>query len=233
MAHDIAAATDRRADLTARDFRTSDAMILIAGAALALAAGPHLLVLLADMAGRLGKEAADHRSALLGNWPAFWAATHDSLRNVVFYGIQIGQMLLMGMTPAFLMIRMRRPRPAPRALLRQPGTAAGLAMVFGLFWGTGCLVWLFPDRIDSITVASLAVGGAVAMAWGALALGRWWSPEPGWVDRLGRVLAGLAIVTALLGLIVFRIWRGLLRPSHAPRVIYDRKITTRRLSAIS
>jgi hypothetical protein len=205
MAHDIAEAPDRQANPTRRDFRTSDAMILIAGAALALAAGSHLLVLLADMAGRLGTEAAAHRSALPGNWPAFWAAIHDSLRNVVWYGIQVGQMLLIGLTPAFLLIRMRRPRPAPRALLRQPGTAAGLAMIVGLFWGTGFLVWLFPEGIDSVTVASLAVGGSVAMAWGTLALGRWWGPEPGWVDRLGRVLGGLAIGTALLGLIVFRI----------------------------
>ena len=45
-----------------REFRLSDAMILLAGAALALSAGSHLLLLLADMLGRLFREAAAHRA---------------------------------------------------------------------------------------------------------------------------------------------------------------------------
>ena len=131
-------------------------------------------------------------------------ATHDSLRNVVFYGIQIGQMLLIGMTPAFLLIRIRRPRPAPRTLLRQPGTAAGLAMVLGLFWGTGCLGGCSP--IGSIPSQSPPwLSGGRGDGLGVAGPGPVVGPEPSWVDRLGRVLGALAIVTALLGLIVFRI----------------------------
>jgi hypothetical protein len=82
---------------------------------------------------------------------------------------------------------------------------AGLAMVFGLFWGTGFLITLFPDKFDSMTAAPSAIGGSVAAAWGALALSKRWEPEPGWVDRVGRVLGCAAIGAALLGLIVFRI----------------------------
>jgi hypothetical protein len=104
-----------------------------------------------------------------------------------------------------LAVRAFGPRPPLRALLRQPGMVAGLAMAFGLFWGTGGLISLFPDRFDSMNAAPSAIGGTVAAAWGALALSRRWEPEPGWVDRVGRVLGCAAIGTELLGLVVFRI----------------------------
>jgi hypothetical protein len=206
MSHDMVASADQAPDQTpCRQFRLSDAMILLAGLALAFAAGAHLLVLLAQMLGRLCREAAEHRADLPGRWPVFWGATHDSLRNSVWYGYQVAETLLLGMTPAFLVVRLRRPRPPLRSLLRQPGTLAGLAMVFGLFWGTGCLLWLFPDKLDSMTAAPAAVGGSVAVGWCAMVVCRRWRSEPGWVDRLGRVLGFAAIGTALLGLIVFRI----------------------------
>jgi hypothetical protein len=201
-----ATGSDRTVELTrCREFRLSDAMILIAGAALALAAGSHLLLLLAEMLGRLCREAAAHRADLPAHWPVFWGATHDPLRNTLWYGFQVAEMFLVGMTPAFFVLRLRRPRPPWCALLRQPGTVAGLAMVFGLFWGTGCLLASFPDRVDSMTAAPAAIGGAVAVGWGALALSRKWEPERGWVDRMGRVLGCAAIGAALLGLMVFRI----------------------------
>lgn len=188
-----------------RKFRLSDAMILLAGAALALSAGSHLLVLLAEMLGRLCREVMAHRADVVANWPLFWGATHDSLRNTLWYAFQVVEMFLFGMTPAFFAIRLRRPRPPLRTLLRQPGTVAGLAMVFGLFWGTGGLLWSFPGMVDTMTAAPTAVGGAVAIGWIAVALSRWWKPEAGWVDQIGRVLGCAAIGAALLGLMVFRI----------------------------
>jgi hypothetical protein len=114
-------------------------------------------------------------------------------------------MFLFGMTPAFFILRLRRPHPPMRVLLRQPGTVAGLAMVFGLFWGTGCLLVLFSDQVDSMTAAPAAIGGAVAAGWGILALSRQGQSERGWVDRLGRVLGCIAIGTGLLGLVIHRI----------------------------
>jgi hypothetical protein len=93
---------DRRADSTTREFRTSDAMILIAGAALALAGGQgqaHLPTLLAAVAGHLGHQALAHLDDLPENWPAFWAATQEPLRNSVWCAIQVAQMLMAGLTP--------------------------------------------------------------------------------------------------------------------------------------
>lgn len=186
-----------------REFRLADAMILLAGGALALSVGSHLLLLLADMLGRLCREVTFHIADLPTHWPLFWDATHYSLRNTLWYGFQLAETFLFGMTPAFFVLRLRRPRPPLRALLRQPGTVAGLAMVFGLFWGTGGLLWLFPSKFDSMIAAPAAVGGAVVIAWIALALTRRWKPEAGWVDLVGRVLGCAAIVTALLGFLVY------------------------------
>jgi hypothetical protein len=203
---DSATGVNRTVERTrCRGFRLSDAMILLAGAALALSAGSHLLLLMADMLGRLFREAAAHRADVLDHWPLFWGATHGPLRNTLWYAFQVAEMFLFGMIPAFIALRLRHPRPPLRALPWQPGTAAALAMVFGLFWGTGGLLWAFPDKVDSMTAAPIAVGGAVALVWVALTLGRSWDPEAGWVDRMGRVLGCAAIGTALLGLVVYRI----------------------------
>jgi hypothetical protein len=206
MAHGTDSDPDRATEtVRCREFRLSDAMVLIAGAALALSGGAHLLVLLAGEFARLCGEAAAHREDLIAHWPIFWRVTHDHLRNTLWYGFQAAVMVLLGMTPAFLVLRLRRPRPPLRALLRQPGTVAALSMVFGLFWGTGFLVYLFPDKVDAMTAAPAAIGVAVAAGWGALALSRRWEPEPGWVDRMGRALGCAAIGTALIGLLIFRI----------------------------
>jgi hypothetical protein len=206
MAHDLVVDPEPAAAPTpCRGFRLSDAMILLAGVAVALSGGSHLLLLLADVLGRLSREALAHREDLIAHWPVFWAATHDSLRNTLWYGYQLAEMFLFGVTPAFFILRLRRPRPPLRVLLRQPGTVAALAMVFGLFWGTGGLLALFPDKVDAMTAAPVAIGGAVAAGWVILALSRRWEPERGWVDRVGWILGCIAIGTGLLGLVIHRI----------------------------
>lgn len=188
-----------------REFRISDAMILVAGAALALSAGSHLLVLLVDQVARLGWEAAAHVEDMVHHWPIFWARIQSPLRNTLSYGFQVAEMFLVGMTPAFIILRLRRPRPPMRALPGRPGTMAALALVFGLLWGTGGLLAFFPDRIDSMNAAAVAMGCAVAAGWTVLVVGRKWSPEPGWVDRLGRILGWTAIVSGFISVLVFRI----------------------------
>jgi hypothetical protein len=182
-----------------------DAMILLAGFAVALAMGAHLLVLMADTFVRLCRAALHRSPSPLANWPSFWNATRDPLRNTLWYGLQFLFDLLFSMTPAFFIVRLRRPRPPLRALLRRPGTFAGLAIVFGLFWVTGYIHYLFPDLLDAITGPDIAVGGTVAAAWFVLALSRKWEVEPGWIDRMGRLLGAAAIAAALLGLVIFRI----------------------------
>jgi hypothetical protein len=114
-------------------------------------------------------------------------------------------MLLFGMTPIFLILRLRRPRPTLRRLIIQPGVVAATAIVFGLFWVTGWVQIVFPDRLNSMTGPWIAVGDTVAIAWIVLAASGNWTIEPGWVDRLGVLLGAAAIGIALLGLAIYRI----------------------------
>jgi len=180
-------------------------MILTAGAALALAASVHLFGLVAGTSGRLWGELVSHRRDLPYQWRSFRDATREPLRNTLWYGYQVAEASLFGMTPTFFILRLRRPRPPFRVLLAQPGMVAGLAMVFGLFWGTGTLLTLFPGRFDGFSAAPSAIGGAVALAWFALALSRKGKPEPGWVDRMGRILGFVAIGLAVLLPAIMRI----------------------------
>jgi hypothetical protein len=170
-----------------------------------MAMGTHLLPLLADQVGGLWRHAAAHRGDVWTHWPVFWRGTHDHLRNALWYALQVAETVLIGLTLAFVAVRLKRPRPPLRTLLRQPGTIAVLAMVFGLFWGTGLLLHAFPGAVDSFTAAPIATGGSVAMAWSVLAVSRRREPEPGWVGRLGRLLGGVSILTALLFAVVTRI----------------------------
>jgi hypothetical protein len=188
-----------------RKFGISDAMILTAGAALALSASTDLMVLLVDMMGRLGREVSAHAGDLPTRPSTFWEVVRHPLRNTVWYGSQVGFAVMVGFTPAWLIVRLRRPRASMGDLLRQPGAVAALAMVFGLFWGTGALVTWFPGRFDGMSAAPSAIGGAVAIAWGGLALSRRWRSEPGWIDRVGRLLGCLAIGLAVLHPLIFRI----------------------------
>jgi hypothetical protein len=180
-------------------------MILMGGMGLALGLGAHLLPLFAQAFRDFCTDAVGNQDDLLENWSLFWGKTHDHMRNTILYGFQFFTAVLFGITPAFLIVGFRRPHPPWRSLLAQPGTIAALGIVFGVLWVNGFLAMLFPDRYDSMTGASIAAGGTVAVAWTVLALSRKWRTGLGWVDFVGRLLGAAAIVNALLGFVVFRI----------------------------
>jgi hypothetical protein len=104
----------------------------------------------------------------------------------------------------------RRPRPA--------GVAAciGVSMATGIvffFWfhavisslsasGWADLPWEFiPQQITDPRPPAIAVGSV----WAVLALDRRWRPEPGWLDRLGRILGAYWLVDALGVLLALRL----------------------------
>ena len=188
-----------------RPLRLSDVMILIAGLAIVLAIGGHLVSWCALHFARLCRTAVENRADLWENPPRLWRMIQDPVRQTASYGFQSIGALVFGMTPVFFILRLKRPRPAWRPLLVQPGTVAVLAIVFGFFWLTGFMHILLPDRIDSFTAPWIVVGGTVAAAWVVLALIRRWRAEPGWLDRMGRMLGAMAIGAALLGLVMYRI----------------------------
>ena len=133
-------------------------MILLAGAAVALGEGVHLLVFLTDYCTRFFLDIVAQGADLFRVGPVFGPAVRSDLRNTLWYAFQIAEMILFGMTPAFLILRLRKPRPAVRELLHQPGFVASLAMIFGLFWGIGFLLSWFPERFDGFTAAPSAEG---------------------------------------------------------------------------
>ncbi len=183
----------------ARKFGVADAMILVAGLGFALAGALKLVVLLGEMCFYLCQIIAAYDDAFYAGRPAFWrnwVAIYWS--SVLFYGLRVFEIFLLGMTPAFLLVRLRRPRPPIRALLRQPGAVAGLAIIFGQVWVTGWLHRLFFGRLNDPTVTAIAVGGTVALGWALLGLSRKREAESGWIDRLGRLLGVSAIVTGAL-----------------------------------
>lgn len=115
-----------------------------------------------------------------------------------------------------LALRLRKPRPGRRRLARQPGFAACLAtalagLVGAAFTLARMLVellgvtannggvkpastsWDDPfDWLDLFAHSAMPLGGfGVVVAWAGLALAGIGRPEPGWVDRMGR-LVGLA-----------------------------------------
>jgi hypothetical protein len=131
---------------------------------------------------------------------AFWSG-------IVWYVVQAAELLIPVMTTVFLLMRVRQPRPPIRALLRQPGTIAGLAVTLGMIFVAGWMHLLFFGRLIEGTVTSIAVGGTVALAWTCLALVRKWEAERSWVDRVGRFLGATAILVGLIALLGIGLFR--------------------------
>jgi hypothetical protein len=185
-----------------RKFTLSDAMILTAGTAFALANSSiffHPIEHLIEWLPRLWREAAAHTSLLFEHWPAFRAVIRYPVIQCLWISCKLIQAYLFAMTLPFLVLRLKRPRPALNELLRQPGMVASLAIVFGAVWVPGYLdyfFFFFKSHMD--LTGPMAAGGTVAVAWAILALGRGWQSEPGWIDRLGRSLGYAAIGVALV-----------------------------------
>ncbi len=205
VSHATVVNADEAAPPAVRPLRISDGMIFIAGLAIVLAMGGHFFSWCAVYLTEVCRTVVEHRDELWDNWPRVWRLIHDPVRQIVNYGFQAIGMLIFGVTPIFFILRLRRPRPSWRPLLVQPGMVAALAMVFGLFWVTGLVHILMPGQIDAMTGPWIVIGGTVALAWVILALFRRWKAEPGWLDRLGRLLGAMAIGNAFLGWLVFRI----------------------------
>jgi hypothetical protein len=202
---DSPATNAERAPAKCRSFRLSDAMILIAGLAIVFAMGGHLLKFFVESCVQICRAIVANMASIQEDWAQFPRLIREPSRQAVSYGLQFSAALVSSMTLIFFILRLRRPRPPWRVLVVQPGVAAGLAMVFGLFWVTGLVHIVLPDSIDSFGGPWIVIGATVATAWIVLALFRKWKPEPGWVDRLGRALSVMAIGTALLGWVMYRI----------------------------
>jgi hypothetical protein len=126
--------------------------------------------------------------------------------------------VILPLTSAILLLRLRKPRPSFRRICRRPGFAACLAVTLvtvasflGCFasdlerttWGDdytfrfkGMLHYCLVYSLDS--ASELPFGSAVAAVWGVMALGRMFRREPGWIDRTGRLLGTSWLVMFIL-----------------------------------
>jgi hypothetical protein len=121
--------------------------------------------------------------------------------NIVFLNF------LIFLLPAFLIVRLRRPRPAFRSLLCQPGFVACAAPVV-IVLATIPLA-LFPSSEPAQHLLALGsqvlLAAAAPLAWVFLIATHRWNPEPSWIDRLGRILGVLLSVCSLIHFVLIRL----------------------------
>ena len=115
---------------------------------------------------------------------------------------------LLAWTLAVLTIRLRQPHPSLRRLVCQPGMAACLAVA--TVTAVDATAWaIYWAQLESRHATEMLArywrgyherpGLVVAAVWLGLLLSRRWRPEPGWIDRLGRLIGGLWLLTLLFG----------------------------------
>jgi len=106
-------------------------------------------------------------------------------------------------TAAFVVTRLRAPRPRRRRLLMQPGLVAAVAalsiltvectLLIGSAWLDGRFNFMNPLRINTFVANAVVLlthhaGWAVLVSWLTLLFIGRWHPEPSWIDRWGRLL---------------------------------------------
>lgn len=127
---------------------------------------------------------------------------------------------------ALLLLQYQRPHPRRGRLARRPGHAACCVAALALAVGAVHELTRFAFRAlterpssfhESWVTVSARVGPAIAGAWLLLALSGRWRSDPGWSDRLGRLLGCCWIGWLLfwtipdpIRIMILRLWEGLL-----------------------
>jgi hypothetical protein len=126
---------------------------------------------------------------------------------------------------AFLVTRLRGPRPRWRRLVLQPGLVAAVVslsvltiesiMLVGSAKIDGRFGWSSPARVadfvaNGVVMLAHHAGWAVAVSWLTLVLIGRWRPERSWVDRAGRALGCTWIIIGPIAslLIDHTVWWG-------------------------
>ena len=194
-----------------RQFGVYDLMIVIAGIALLLSFNQRIFLSFVDQCTGLFKTFAAYFGFISSNsfGPPEYLKT--SMANfgsgVCGSGLRVSEQLILIITPVFLLIRFRNPRPPIRVLLKQPGTIAGLAAALGLTLVVGWLHRIFFGRLVDGMVNPITVGGMVALAWICLALSKKWEPEASWIDRFGRLMGAAMIAAGTVAFLMFGLFR--------------------------
>jgi hypothetical protein len=145
-----------------------------------------------------------------------------TLTTYLINGVELLPPFLITVSLAVLVLRLRKPSPVRRWLFWQPGSSscavASVALVAaGSLYLISYLVSYLSGGVPSaflarrihedlmpenLTAAATAIGYGVAGTWIALAAKRRWRPEPGLIDRLGRLVGAGWIAMVIGGMIL-------------------------------
>jgi hypothetical protein len=109
-----------------------------------------------------------------------------------------------------LALRLSRPRPPLRRLMREPGVLACCMALIGLIWGGidafpyFFIIPIYGDQFWYLLADETARGPAhwILVAWATLALTGQWRFRRDWFDRAGIVLGGYMVVAFWLAPLV-------------------------------
>ena len=181
-----------------RPFSLGDAMIFVAAAAVGLA-----LVQGSGMFALLWSNLRALPFGMLPGWSAWWVyltkTNRGGTETIVLLASNVMVAFLMPLTVAYLIARLRRPRPALRRLWWQPGMIASEAWL--VTFGLGAFLEIGqPPGLRKVWFAFALV--PLPLSWVVLALSGRWRREPGWIDRLG-VGLGIGWCLEILALLFF------------------------------
>jgi hypothetical protein len=186
---------------TARRFNVGDALVLVAALGISLAATRDRFRTFPARTARWTDDYRRFRAELAGPVPMDVEDYRFSVKSLVFYVSDEGKAwlisILVGLTPAQVILRLRRPRPDRDILSRQPGFLGCCAAMIGLALDRG---WVPHLRFGSLVFPILTALGVV-IAWTLLFVLRRWRSEKSWLDRLG--------IAVGIGWIVAEVWSQL------------------------
>ena len=168
-----------------RRFNLGDAMILTAVVAVGLVLGRDLLL---NFPRLVGQRLALTRHDLANGQPVWWSIAFR-WEPVALEVVGLALMAVCLATPTLVVLRLRRPRPPWRRLVRQPGAVACATAIVSFL-----VAYDLHSLLDPYP-ALFVVGPAVATAWLVLIVSRRWRAERGWIDRAGRVVGAAWIAT--------------------------------------
>jgi hypothetical protein len=179
-----------------RGFSVFDAMILIAAGAIGLSfTRGGFLYMVRD----LSQIKVPNLGSLQG-WKSFlFGSNHLALNFCRFSNILLLNFIVWFLF-AFLVIRLRRPRPNLRDLAFQPGFAVCASAVFAFFLVAVAYLLPLPPAVGQFLV--IVVIAVAPTAWLTLLVSRRWNPEPEWIDRLGSVIGALYIVSSITHMVI-------------------------------
>jgi hypothetical protein len=194
--------------LQSRRFTLSDALILVAAMAVCLALSArqagwyvvHVLRIVRHYDQMISKTPKDQNEAHYKSYLRT-ERNKDLFRATMKlnYWVNIPFPFLVFLSPTFLWLRLRKPRPIWGNLMRQPGT---IACTGGML--TALLAPLWGRLIGgSWFVLSF---GIVPVSWVILGASRQWRFEASWLDRAGRLI-GIGWIAAAAYAFLY-VWLG-------------------------